>query len=465
MNPLFYLAAVPVFTAIVVIHELGHFLTAKWADIRVDEFAIGFPPRAWGIQRGETMYAINWLPLGGYVRMPGENGETTDAQGVADPRSFAAKPAHKRIIVLAAGVTMNILLAIVLFGAAEAVGHPAFAAAVDTVEPGSPAAVAGMRWGDTIVAIDGHPVKYTEDVINYVGDAIDKAAPRAEALPVTVTVVHRGESRPVALVVPARVHLKSGQGHLGIVFDQSPLYPAAVGTVKPGSPEARAGLRSGDIILAVNGQAVTYSKDVAAQLDGAVSAAGEHTASVPVTLLVRHQGQSAPIAVVVPARVYPASDGSRLNVVLDQSHPVLVRTPLWQAPGAGLRDVGETVGGIFTAVQQIIRGVLPFQDAFQGPIGIVSTTGQVANAVPRLGLYPILYLTAALSVSLAVVNILPIPALDGGRIMLILVELVRKGKRLSPDREAIINLAGIAVLLTLMVIITVMDVGRIAGGN
>ncbi|HEY7982919.1 MAG TPA: site-2 protease family protein, partial [Ktedonobacterales bacterium] len=206
MNGFFYLAAIPVFAIIVLIHELGHFLTAKWADIRVEEFGIGFPPRAWGIQRGETMYSINWLPLGGFVRMPGENGETTDAQGAADPRSFAAKPAHKRVIVLAAGVTMNILLAIVLFGAAEAVGHPAFAAAVDTVEPGSPAAVAGMRWGDTIVAIDGHPVKYTEDVLKYVGNAIDRAAPEAKAQPVTVTVVHRGESKPVALVVPARVH-------------------------------------------------------------------------------------------------------------------------------------------------------------------------------------------------------------------------------------------------------------------
>jgi RIP metalloprotease RseP len=360
---------------------------------------------------------------------------------------------------------MNILLAIVLFGAAEAVGHPAFAAAVDTVEPGSPAAVAGMRWGDTIVAIDGHPVKYTEDVLKYVGNAIDRAAPEAKAQPVTVTVVHRGESKPVALVVPARVHLKSGQGHLGIMFDQSPLYPAAIGAVKPGSPEARAGLRSGDTILAVNGQAVTYSTDVTAQLDSAVSAAGEHASSVPVTLLVRHQGQNGDVSLVIPARVYPTADGSRLSFALDQTHAVLVQTPLWQAPAAGVRDVGETVGSIFGAIQQIIRGILPFQEAFQGPIGIVSTTGQVAGAVPRLGLYPIFYLTAALSVSLAVVNILPIPALDGGRIMLILIELVRKGKRLNPTREAIINLAGMGALLTLMVIITFFDIGRIFGNN
>jgi regulator of sigma E protease len=154
-----------------------------------------------------------------------------------------------------------------------------------------------------------------------------------------------------------------------------------------------------------------------------------------------------------------------MGVIFNLTHPVIARVPLWQAPAAGVRDVGETIGGIFGAIQQIIRGVLPFQDAFQGPVGIVSTTGQVAGAVPTIGWYPILYLTAALSVSLAVVNILPIPALDGGRIMLILVELARGGKRLSPSREAIINLAGMAALLLLMVIITAFDIGRLFGSN
>jgi regulator of sigma E protease len=366
MSWYFYLAAIPVFAVIVLIHELGHFLTAKWADIRVEEFGFGMPPRAFGIRRGETIYSINWLPLGGFVRMPGENGETTDAQGVADPRSFAAKPAYKRIIVLAAGVTMNILLAIVLFGAADAIGRPEFRAVVGEVQTQSPAAAAGMQVGDTLVAINGHAIKYTEDVTSAVENVTNRAA-RGTTVPVTVVVRHPGQADTTTLTVAARVTPPSGQGHLGISFNQT--------------------------------------------------------------------------------------------------NPVIVRVPLWQAPAAGVRDVAETVGGIFGAIQQIIRGVLPFQQAFQGPVGIVSTTGQVAGAVPRLGVYPVLYLTAALSVSLAVVNILPIPALDGGRILLILVELSRGGKRLSPDREAIINLAGIAALLLLMVLITVSDIGRLFGGN
>jgi len=116
MNNWFLLAAIPVFGLLIIVHEFGHFITAKWAGIRVEEFALGFPPRIFGFKRGETTYSINLFPFGGYVRMPGENGEMTDEQGHFDPRSFAAKPASKRLIVLLAGVTMNVILALVRRG-------------------------------------------------------------------------------------------------------------------------------------------------------------------------------------------------------------------------------------------------------------------------------------------------------------------------------------------------------------
>src|SRR5215472_7840381 len=126
INPLYYLAAIPVFGLLVIAHEFGHFIIAKRAGIRVDEFAIGFPPRLFSFRRGETLYSINLLPLGGYVRMPGENGETTDEAGNYDPRSFASKPAGTRAIVLLAGVTMNFLLAFLLFTAFAAAGQPQY---------------------------------------------------------------------------------------------------------------------------------------------------------------------------------------------------------------------------------------------------------------------------------------------------------------------------------------------------
>src|SRR5215469_17480492 len=139
MNPLYYLAAIPVFGLLVIGHEFGHFITAKRAGIRVDEFAIGFPPRLLKFRHGETLYTINLLPLGGYVRMPGENGEMTDEAGNYDPRSFASKPAGTRAAVLLAGVTMNFILAFLLFTAFAAAGQPQYTRVIKSVVPNSPA--------------------------------------------------------------------------------------------------------------------------------------------------------------------------------------------------------------------------------------------------------------------------------------------------------------------------------------
>src|SRR5215831_21359994 len=158
MNNWFLLAAIPVFGVCVLVHEFGHFITAKWAGIRVEEFGVGFPPRLFGIKRGETIYSLNWLPIGGFVRMPGENGETTDEQGVYDPRSFAAKSPSKRLIVLLAGVVMNVLMAFVLLTAAEVIGQPdatRIPPVVGTIQPDSPAAQAGLKTGDRFLSING----------------------------------------------------------------------------------------------------------------------------------------------------------------------------------------------------------------------------------------------------------------------------------------------------------------------
>src|SRR5487761_1695249 len=169
-----YLVAIPVFALLVLVHEFGHFITAKWAGIRVDEFAIGFPPRLLSCTRGETTYSINALPIGGYVRMPGENGETTNEAGAYDPRAFASKPPSKRLIVLLAGVTMSFLLAIVFFTAAEAVGQVELRPVVATVQSGSPAQAAGIVKGDTLLSVDGHAIKYFSDVQTFTNASIER---------------------------------------------------------------------------------------------------------------------------------------------------------------------------------------------------------------------------------------------------------------------------------------------------
>jgi len=364
----FYLAAIPVFGLLVLVHELGHFLAAKWADIRVEEFGIGFPPRFFGIKRGETIYSLNWLPIGGFVRMPGENGETTNEQGVYDPRTFGAKPASKRLIVLLAGVTMNVLMAFVLLTAAEVIGQPdtnRIPPVVGEVVTGSPAAQAGLQKGDRFLTVDGHPITYYTDFRAQITKLTDDQPQTVSTVPITVTVQRLGVAEPVTLTVQAIAHpdANKGQGHFGFSIDES------------GTP--------------------------------------------------------------------------------------LVRVPLWQAPAKAIQDMGDMIVGTVNGIGQIIRGQIPWNKAVSGPVGIVNVTGQIAATVPSIGPYLILYLAAYLSLNLAFVNALPIPALDGGRVLLVLVEVLRRGKRLSPQREGLINLVGMGLLLLLMLVVTLNDVGNL----
>src|SRR5579884_4136292 len=222
----YLLAAIPVFGLLVIGHEFGHFIAAKWAGIRVEEFALGFPPRLFAFKRGETTYAINALPLGGYVRMPGENGEMTDENGNFDPGSFASKPAYKRLIVLLAGVTMNIILAFLRLTTAAAIGSPNPYALIDQVNAGSPAAKAGIQHGDRILSVDGKSITYFSDFQTAVDTITSNAPAKAATIPITVEVQHPGAAQPVTLTVNALVNpdVAAGQGHFGVTasYDGAP---------------------------------------------------------------------------------------------------------------------------------------------------------------------------------------------------------------------------------------------------
>lgn len=395
-----WLTAIPVFGLLVLVHEFGHFITAKWAGIRVEEFGLGFPPRIVGIRKraaggwevvwlggrlneedayasqkqtpfggtsggistsgsasSHTIYSLNFIPIGGFVRMPGENGDINDEQGNYDSQSFAAKSAGKRLIVLVAGVTMNVLLAMVLFTFAFGFGEPKLLPQIGKVTPASPAATAGIQPGDTIVSANNQPVKFFSDLVTIVGQKIQADNNQHATVPVTLQLKRTGSSQVVTTTVNVREHPPAGQGPMGI------------------------------------------------QASG--------------------------------------------KVVFDS-------IPLWQAPIRGVQYTFEMTSAFIQAIGQMITGALPFQVA--GPVGIVRITGDVAQSVPSEGWWPLLSLTAVLSLNLAIINILPFPALDGGRVVLVLVEVLRGGKRLKPEVEGVINLVGMAVLLTLMVVITFFDV-------
>jgi len=401
MNNWYLLAAIPVFGLLVLVHEFGHFITAKWAGIRVEEFGVGFPPRIVGLRKRDgkgweviwfggirseedsydslkqtpfsgtsggvstpgapvsnhTIYSLNLIPIGGFVRMPGENGDINDENGHYDPQSFAAKSAGKRLIVLVAGVTMNVLLAMVLFTFAFGFGEPKLLPQIGKVVPGSPAEIAGIRPGDTIVSANNQPVKFFSDLQAVVNAEIQADKNHHAAVPVIMQIQRSGATEVISTTVNVRVHPPAGQGPMGI--------------------EASS------------------------------------------------------------------------KVVFDS-------IPLWQAPIRGVQYTFQTTADFLQAIGQMITGSLPFQLA--GPVGIVRITGEVAQSVPSERWWPLLSLTAVLSLNLAIINILPFPALDGGRVVLVLIEVLRGGKRLKPEVEGFINFAGMLMLLTLMVVITFFDV-------
>jgi len=237
-----------------------------------------------------------------------------------------------------------------------------------------------------------------------------------------------------------------------------PISRSFIGTVVAKSPAALAGLKPDDQIIAVNGNPVHLFDDLVTQVNQAIMVTHQQSGVVPIHLTVQRTGVPAPIDIVVDARVNPPAGQGHLGISASDTRIAYNRVPIWEAPWKGIVQTFNVLHVFFDQIRQMIVGTAPVQLA--GPVGIFQITGEVAQNTATTGWWPILGLTAVLSLNLAIINILPFPALDGGRILLILIELLRGGKRLKPEREGIINLVGMAILLTLMVVITVSDISH-----
>lgn len=339
-----------VLSLLVLVHEIGHFVVGRWAGARIEEFAIGLPPRVVSKRYGETDYSINALPLGGYVRFAGEDGHDV-------PGGLLSVPPPKRALILLAGVTMNALLAILLFSLVYATGYPTQVPIggirIAQVVAGSPADQAGLKAGDIVLKIADQTVNDTT--------AFSAAVRGSEGRPVALTVKHSDGQQGVLNVTP-RLNPPQGEGPMGIAIE-----------------------------LATVVRNISYS----------------------------------------PAQA------------------------LWK----GLEQTWQATKMTFSIPAMIVQGLIPADLARPvGPLGISRIVGGAAEAIPVSGLAPILLTTALLSVSLAIVNILPFPGLDGGRLVFVLIEALRGGKRVDPQREAVIHFAGLMVLMGLFVIITYFDI-------
>ncbi len=412
-GPLSWLLIVPVLAFLIFVHELGHYLAAKRFGIKVLEFGFGFPPRMFGVRYGETLYSINWIPLGGFVRMLGED----NAAGVPDSaeqarlesanpdsgRRFTDQTPLKRAIVLVAGSFMNFLTPLVIFTIIFLLPRdvPVGTVQISGVAPRSPAAEAGIRPGDQILAVNGERVRNHYDLIDKVNSYLGIE---------TELNIRRGS-------------IVSGLG-------QSPEF-AVVETV---TVVPRSDPPSFRVVEAVTDPQTQVSLREARRYDGQLE--------VGDTL----------------------SQGA-VGVIIGTGNVRFVKER--QPPLRAVPDAAGRIWEILTTTKDAFQqwaGGGP-NPGFTGPIGIAQITGEVAEASDQYGLTIFFELVAFLSISLGIINILPIPALDGGKLVFVVIEWIRGGKRVSPRKEGLVHLVGFAVLIGLILVVSFFDISRILSGE
>ncbi len=419
---------------LVFVHELGHFLAAKRVGIRVLKFQLGFNPTILSFRRGDTEYSIGALPLGGYVKMAGETVE--DGQtGRSD--EFLSKTKWQRFQVLVMGPVMNLLLAVallavLLYRGVEVLAFEDQPPVVGVVEAGSPAATSDIRPGDLILSIGGREVRTWEELRVAIG-----TRPNRE---VDLELLRDG-ARSTRKITPALApnEKRFEIGDIGVLPN---VHPRLV-SITAGEPGEKAGLQAGDVILAVNGQPMTFSS----QLRDAIAKHPEQ----PITITLRRAGAEQTVT-LTPARV---GDIGRVGVgIADETRSI--QPGAFEAIGLSIRQNVQMAGMIFTTVADLItRETSPRQ--LLGPVGIAQLSGESA----QLGLFALLGLMAQLSLNLGLINLLPIPVLDGGHIFIMMLEgLARRDFSIRVKEKML--LAGLVMLMMLMGTAIYNDLTRIS---
>jgi len=352
---------IAILTILILVHEFGHFITAKWAGARVEEFGIGFPPRVFGLKKGETLYSVNLLPIGGFVKIYGEDGDKKN-----DTRSFASKPLRVRSSIIAAGVLMNIVLSVVLLSFGHFIGLPQ--------------------------VIDG------SDVSGDISNIVVRIAAIAQA-----------------------------------------------------SPAHEAGIRVGDVIDAMQSEGMRL--DTIQTIENVQEFTSGHIGKS--VLLSMKRGGEVFEKTVVPRADPPTGEGA-IGIAMIRTGQVSY--PWYRAPLKGAEStfflVRDTVKAFATIIMDYVStGALT--EELAGPIGIAVITGQVQ----QLGFIFLLQFIALISINLAIINILPFPALDGGRLLFLAIEKL-KGSPVNQKYEKFAHTVGFALIILLMILVTFRDIGR-----
>ncbi len=429
---------IPILAILILVHEIGHFASARMVGIRVKEFGLGLPPRVLGRERGGVIYSFNAIPLGGFVRVHGEDGSADDHD------SLHAKGKLQRTFFYGAGSLMNFALAIILVMILIGVrGEPVNHVYVAQVEPDSPAAAAGWEPGDRFLRVADSTVDDMGDVVTTTHDHAGDTMP--------VTMLRAGEE--VVTQVEPREDPPEGQGRTGIQITSAPRATLTVGDVETGGLADEAGLRPEDRIEQIAGREVTDASVFAIMLN-------QHEGDM-IDLILDRDGERVETSIAVPASV-EANQPPEIGVALQQDIDA-DSVPLWQIIPLGFVETWNILTAFYEGIMMLISGEAPL-DGIAGPIGMGQLASEVLEVSPEPTWIALANLTILLSLNLGILNLLPLPALDGGRLLFVLIETLR-GRPISPEREGLVHLLGLVMLLGLMFFIAFLDIDRLISGE
>lgn len=430
----------------IIVHELGHYWAAIACGVKVETFSLGFGPRLFGFRRGDTDFRVSAFFFGGYVRMLGDmaggmaseasEGDATASDALRfDPRSLQAKPRWQRFIVVAAGPFMNIVLAVAIMTGLYMYAFPKQVQKanpiVSAVLPDSPAARAGVQPGDRIVEIGGKTNPTWDDIFMKEAFSVNH--------PVPVVIDRHG--RDLKLTVVPRADPQDGMGVAGWSGQQD----VRIAQVEPNSPAAKAGLRTGDLLVEVDRKPIESSTSV--------QQAVIHSKGKPIEFTFLRNGKSQSVAVTpVPngSKALPWHIGIAYNLNVK-----IVRLPFPEAFVQSLKFNRDNATMIFKAIGSLIERRVSSR-VMAGPIAIA----QYSNQAAQEGAWAFLFVMAVVSLNLAIINLLPIPILDGGTLLMLIIEMLLHREVSLQAKEAVFKF-GFVFLMMIIVFVIYNDISRI----
>lgn len=418
------------FNFIIIIHEMGHFIAAKALGVKVLEFSLFIGPKLFSIKRGETQYSLRLLPLLAYVKMEGED-ESSDHE-----RSFGKKPLLSRAIIIAAGPFANLASALIILTIVFSISGYV-TNKVSQAPEGSPAYQAGIRAGDEIIKYDGKRIYSPLNIAEFM--YVSKGEP--------ATIQYkRGDTIHNTQIVPRVIP----QDKYLLGFATNEAYgenSTKIASVEPGSPSDKAGIKKGDKILSLNGKKMNNMTEI---VDFMIQ-----NKSAPIDVILLRGNEEISLKNIIPVK---GSNPEYFDIGIDYA---FVTPGVFQALGHSVEFTYATTRGVAYTLSWLITGKVSLMQMV-GPVGIVTTINQAAqqgsNWMEKL--ISLLNITAFISIAIGATNLVPFPALDGGRLLILIIEAIRR-KSIPIEKESAINMLGFVLLIVLAVFVTTNDLVRV----